>query len=78
MNPGSCATWYFKVGKIPGSLNKADVGTKRVAREDLQRHIRALGLREWQAPDENPRDVSTITNRLSMMWPRIFSRKKHA
>ena len=68
----------FKVGKIPGSLNKADVGTKHVAREDLQRHIRALGLREWQAPDKNPRDVSTITNRLSMMWPRIFYRKKHA
>ena len=66
----------FKVGKIPGSLNKADVGTKHVAREDLQR--RALGLREWQAPDENPRDVSTITNRLSMMWPRILSQKKHA
>ena len=40
------------VGKIPGSLNKADVGTKHVAREDLLRHIRALG---WQAPDENPR-----------------------
>ena len=68
----------FKVGKIPGSLNKADVGTKHVAREDLQRHIRTLGLREWQAPDEDPRDVSTITNRLSMMWPRILSRKKHA
>ena len=68
----------FKVGKIPGSLNKADVGTKQVAREDLQRHTRALGLREWQAPDESPRDVSTITNRLSMMWPRIFYRKKHA
>ena len=34
----------FKVGKIPSSLNKADVGTKRVAREDLQRHTRALGL----------------------------------
>ena len=68
----------FKVGKIPGSLNKADVGTKHVAREDLLRHIRALGLREWQAPDENSRDVSTITNRLSMMWPRILSRKKHA
>ena len=58
----------FKVGKIPGSLNKADVGTKHVARDDLLRHIRALGLREWQAPDESPRDVSTITNRLSMMW----------
>ena len=68
----------FKVGKIPGSLNKADVVTKHVAREDLQRHTRALGLREWQAPDENPRDVRTITNRLSMMWPRIFYRKKHA
>ena len=67
-----------KVGKILGSLNKADVGTKHVARDDLQRHIRALGLREWQAPDENPKDVSTITNRLSMMWPRIFPRKKHA
>ena len=67
----------FKVGKISGSLNK-DVGTKHVARDDLQRHIRAMGLREWQAPDENPRDVSTIANRLSMMWPRIFSRKKHA
>ena len=61
------------VGKIPGSLNKADMGTKHVARDDLLRHIRALGLREWQAPDESPRDVSTITNRLSMMWPRIFS-----
>ena len=48
------------------------------AGEDLLRHTRALGLREWQAPDENPRDVSTITNRLSMMWPRNFSRKKHA
>ena len=34
------------------SLNKADVGTKHVARDDLLRHIRALGLREWQAPDE--------------------------
>ena len=68
----------FKIGKILGSLNMADVGTKHVAREDLQRHTRALGLREWQAPDENPRDVSTITNRLSMMWPRILSRKKHA
>ena len=59
----------FIIGKILGSLNKADVGTKHVARDDLQRHIRALGLREWPAPDENPRDVSTITNRLSMMWP---------
>ena len=71
----------FKVGKIPGSLNKADVGTtsgQHVAREDLQRHIRVLGLREWQAPDENPRDVSMITNRLSMMFPRILYRKKHA
>ena len=68
----------FKVGKIPGSLNKADVGTKHVAREDLLRHTRALGLREWQAPDENPRDMSTITNLPSMMWPRIFYRKKHA
>ena len=43
-----------------------------MARDDLLRHIRALGLREWQAPDENPRDVSTITNRLSMTWPRLF------
>ena len=68
----------FKVGKILGSLNKADVGKKHVAREDLLRHTRALGLREWQAPDENPRDVSTITNRLSMMWSRILYRKKHA
>ena len=67
----------FKVGKILGSLNKADVGTKHVAREDLQRHTRALGLREWQAPDENPRDVSTITC-FCMMCPRILSRKKHA
>ena len=31
----------FKVGKIPGSLKKADVGTKHVAREDLLRHTRA-------------------------------------
>ena len=55
----------FKVGKIPGTLNKADVGTKHVAREDLLRHIHALGLREWHAPDESPSDVSAITNRLS-------------
>ena len=68
----------FKVGKIPGSLNKADVGTKHVARDDLLRHIRALGLREWQAPYESLRDASTITNCLSMVWPRIFSRKMHA
>ena len=53
-------------------------GTKHVARDDLLRHIRGLGLREWQAPDESPRDVSTITNRLSMMWPRILSRRMHA
>ena len=31
--------------------------------------------REWHAPYESPRDMSTITNRLSMMWPRMFSRK---
>ena len=68
----------FKVGKILDSLNKAVVGKKHVAREDLFRHTRALGLREWQAPDENSRDVSTITNRLSMMWSRILYRKKHA
>ena len=67
----------FKVGKIPGSLNKADVGTKHVARDDPLRHIHALGLREWQAPDESPRDVSAITNRISLMWPRIFSRRVH-
>ena len=67
----------FKVGKILGSLNKADVGTKHVARDDLLRHIHALGLREWQAPDESSSDVSAITNRKSLMWPRIFSRRVH-
>ena len=67
MDPESVQRGTFKVGKIPGSLHKTDVGTKHVARDDLQRHTRALGLREWQAPDENPRDVSRITNRLSMM-----------
>ena len=66
----------FKVGKIAGSLNKADVGTKHVAREDLLRHIRALGLREWQAPDEGLRDVNAITKRLSMMWPQIIHSKR--
>ena len=71
------ARHFLKVGKILGSLNKADVGTKHVARDDLLRHIHALGLREWQAPDASPSDVSAITNRISLMWSRIYSRRVH-
>ena len=35
MDPGNhVQRGTFTVGKIPGSLNKADVGTKHVARDD--------------------------------------------
>ena len=73
-----CNTIRNIVGRIPGSLNMADGRTKHVARDDLLRHNRALGLREWQVSSESPRDVSTITNRLSMMWSRILFWKMHA
>ena len=38
-----CSVVLSKLERSPGSLNKADVGTKHVAPDDLQRHIRALG-----------------------------------
>ena len=47
------ASGAFRVVKIPGNKNPADIGTKHVSQKDLEKLREMTGLRPWTAPDES-------------------------